>query len=97
MNSKRPKVESLRQPTLFELEKPSELVNQVKVDRPFSLPGTNIFLGTSAFTATGWEGSFYPAGMKSRDFLSYYASQFQTVEVDSTFYGTPKLMKSLVR
>src|SRR5258706_5380236 len=27
--------------------------------------------------------------MKSRDFLSYYASQFQTVEVDSTFYGTP--------
>ena len=27
--------------------------------------------------------------MKSRDFLSYYASQFQTVEIDSTFYGCP--------
>jgi len=41
------------------------------------------------FTAAGWEGSFYPPGMKSRDFLSYYATQFATVEVDSTFYGCP--------
>jgi len=27
--------------------------------------------------------------MKSRDFLSYYATQFATVVVDSTFYGCP--------
>jgi uncharacterized protein YecE (DUF72 family) len=27
--------------------------------------------------------------MKPREFLSYYATQFSTVEVDSTFYGTP--------
>jgi Protein of unknown function DUF72 len=57
------------------------------LDRPFSLP--DILLGTSAFTANGWEGSFYPRGMQSRDFLSYYATQFATVEVDSTFYGCP--------
>ena len=61
----------------------------LKTNRPFSLPGTGIFLGTSAFTAKGWEGSFYPRGMQSRDFLSYYATQFATVEVDSTFYGCP--------
>src|SRR5437762_9297289 len=36
-----------------------------------------------------WQGSFYPSGMKSREFLSYYATQFATVEVDSTFYGCP--------
>jgi uncharacterized protein YecE (DUF72 family) len=46
-------------------------------------------VGTSAFTAAGWEGSFYPSGMPPRDFLSYYATQFNTVEVDSTFYRTP--------
>jgi uncharacterized protein YecE (DUF72 family) len=46
-------------------------------------------LGTSAFTAAGWEGSFYPAGMQPRDFLTYYATKFDTVEVDSTFYRTP--------
>ena len=56
-------------------------------DRPYSLPG--IFLGTSSFTASGWQGTFYPSGMKPRDFLSYYATQFPTVEVDSTFYGCP--------
>src|ERR1700704_242817 len=69
------------------LDKTAELTSQLKVERPFSLPG--ILLGTSAFTASGWEGSFYPPGMKSRDFLSYYATQFATVEVDSTFYGCP--------
>jgi len=72
---------------LFELEKPSESVIQSNIERPFSLPG--IFLGTSSFTAKGWEGTFYPATMRSRDFLSHYARQFQTVEIDSTFYGTP--------
>ena len=48
-----------------------------------------IHLGTSAFTAAGWEGSFYPAGMKPADYLTYYATKFDTVEVDSTFYRTP--------
>jgi uncharacterized protein YecE (DUF72 family) len=57
--------------------------------RPFEISGAPIFLGTSSFTASGWEGSFYPKGMKSSNYLSYYARQFRTVEVDSTFYGTP--------
>src|SRR5271167_3269557 len=48
-----------------------------------------IRLGTSAFTAAGWQGSFYPEGLKPADYLSYYATQFDTVEVDSTFYRTP--------
>jgi len=48
-------------------------------------------VGTSAFTADGWEGSFYPAGMGAREYLSYYATQFDTVEIDSTFYRTPSL------
>jgi uncharacterized protein YecE (DUF72 family) len=50
-----------------------------------------IRLGTSAFTAAGWEGAFYPAGMKPAEFLSYYATKFDTVEVDSTFYRTPAI------
>jgi uncharacterized protein YecE (DUF72 family) len=48
-----------------------------------------IRLGTSAFTAAGWEGTFYPAGMKSADYLTFYATKFDTVEVDSTFYRIP--------
>jgi uncharacterized protein YecE (DUF72 family) len=48
-----------------------------------------ILLGTSSFTASGWEGVFYPKGMRSADYLSFYAEHFHTVEVDSTFYGCP--------
>src|ERR1035441_4849672 len=47
-----------------------------------------IRLGTSAFTAAGWEGSFYPKGLPAREQLTYYAQHFDTVEVDSTFYRT---------
>src|SRR5258707_346418 len=80
----------MRNPTLFDMEKLEDAAkpaSELKVERPCSLPG--ILLGTSAFTAAGWEGSFYPRGMQSRDFLSYYATQFATVEVDATFYGCP--------
>jgi uncharacterized protein YecE (DUF72 family) len=50
-----------------------------------------IRMGTSAFTAEGWVGSFYPKDMKPADFLSYYATQFDTLELDNTFYRTPAL------
>jgi uncharacterized protein YecE (DUF72 family) len=50
-----------------------------------------IRIGTSAFTAAGWEGGFYPQGLPAREQLSYYARHFDTVEVDSTFYRVPSL------
>jgi hypothetical protein len=49
------------------LEEAATLPNGLTGDRPYSVPG--IFLGTSAFAAKGWEGSFYPRGMQSRDYL----------------------------
>ena len=49
----------------------------------------SIYIGTSAFTAAGWEGTFYPLGTKPADFLNYYATKFNSVEVDSTFYRAP--------
>jgi uncharacterized protein YecE (DUF72 family) len=48
-----------------------------------------IHLGTSAFTATGWPGTFYPEELPEREYLIYYATKFDTVEVDSTFYRIP--------
>jgi uncharacterized protein YecE (DUF72 family) len=49
----------------------------------------SLYIGTSAFTAAGWEGSFYPKGAKPADYLSFYATRFNSVEVDSTFYRIP--------
>jgi uncharacterized protein YecE (DUF72 family) len=62
------------------------IVNESK-NAPSSEP--KIYLGTSAFTAAGWQGAFYPPEIKSKDYLSYYAQHFDTVEVNSTLYGCP--------
>jgi uncharacterized protein YecE (DUF72 family) len=82
-------VKPISQPSLFELDRTAEVVPQTNLqpERLFNDP--HLMLGTSAFTASGWSGSFYPAGMKSPDYLTYYASRFRTVEIDSTYYGTP--------
>ncbi len=53
--------------------------------------GKDIRIGTSAFTAAGWERSFYPAGMKPADYLAFYSTKFDTVELDNTFYRSPSL------
>jgi uncharacterized protein YecE (DUF72 family) len=50
---------------------------------------TGIRIGTSAFTAAGWPGTFYPDPLPEREYLTYYATKFDTVEVDSTFYTDP--------
>ncbi len=54
-----------------------------------SMAGGQIRLGTSSWTGEGWQGSFYPAKAKPQDFLSIYAREFGTVEIDSTFYRAP--------
>jgi hypothetical protein len=87
---KRRKLESIRQSSLFEMdtvETTTNLIGKLEVERPFFEPG--LLLGTSSFTATGWQGMFYPEGTKSSDYLKYYASKFKTVEIDSTYYLNP--------
>ncbi len=49
-----------------------------------------IRIGTSGWNYPHWRGVFYPSGLSQRKWLSYYASYFDTVEVNATFYGTPK-------
>ena len=48
-----------------------------------------IRLGTCAFTANGWVGSFYPRGLRQEHFLEHYAEEFDTVELDVTWYRVP--------
>ena len=47
-------------------------------------------LGTMGFGYKQWLGVFYPAGMPAKNFLSHYSTRFDAVEIDSTFYGTPR-------
>lgn len=65
---------------------------------------SNLRIGTSGWNYPAgkgtWNGIFYPAAVKGRrvkgavrakfDELAYYAEHFDTVEVNTTFYGQPK-------
>jgi len=52
----------------------------------------NLYIGTSGYSYKHWtNGVFYPLGLKSRDFLSFYAQHFRTVELNVSFYRLPKL------
>lgn len=48
-----------------------------------------IRIGTSGFSYDDWKGEFYPKKIDKKDMLSYYARQFDTVEINSTYYAIP--------
>jgi uncharacterized protein YecE (DUF72 family) len=49
-----------------------------------------IRVGTMGWGYVDWSGVFYPTETPSRDYIALYARSFDTVEIDSTFYATPK-------
>ena len=48
-----------------------------------------ILVGTSGWHYASWKGPFFPKGLKLKDQLAYYASQFRTTELNGVFYRTP--------
>ena len=48
------------------------------------------YLGTMGFSYKDWNAVFYPDGLAPRDYLAHYSQVFDTVELDSTFYGAPR-------
>ncbi len=45
----------------------------------------NLFIGTSGWNYKVWKDGFY-RGVKQKEWLQYYASRFNAVEVNATFY-----------
>ena len=48
-----------------------------------------ILLGCSGWQYKHWEGDFYPTGLAQKLWFSYYATQFDTVEINNSFYRLP--------
>jgi uncharacterized protein YecE (DUF72 family) len=47
------------------------------------------FIGTSGWSYSHWSGLFYPDGLRSAEQLPFYQQQFNTVEINSSFYRLP--------
>ena len=51
---------------------------------------TDFMIGTSGWQYKDWRGKFYPQDIPLKSWFDYYARQFDSVEVNSTFYHMPK-------
>jgi len=49
-----------------------------------------IRIGTSGWNYASWRETFYPPGLPARRWLEHYATVFDTVEINATFYRLAK-------
>ena len=49
----------------------------------------DLLLGTSGYDYPEWRGVFYPADLKRKDFLPYYSTVFNALELNFSFYRLP--------
>ncbi|MBO9594434.1 MAG: DUF72 domain-containing protein [Niabella sp.] len=48
-----------------------------------------LYIGTSGYSYSYWKGRFYPDKLPASGWLEYYATQFNTLELNNTFYRFP--------
>jgi len=67
-------------------------------DRPFAAlhyayeargGASMIYIGTSGFQYDDWVGTYYPEGMPKENWLAYFAEEFNTLEINFTYYRMP--------
>jgi uncharacterized protein YecE (DUF72 family) len=49
-----------------------------------------LICGTSGYSYKEWKGSFYPEKLPASKMLEFYASRFNGVEINNTFYRMPE-------
>ncbi|MBA7526103.1 hypothetical protein ES705_18263 [subsurface metagenome] len=47
---------------------------------------TNLYIGTSGWTYDHWKGLFYPSDLPKSRWFDFYKTQYNTVEINATFY-----------
>ncbi len=50
-----------------------------------------LWAGASGYAFKEWKGSFYPEKIKPEAMLAWYAERLPSVEINNTFYQTPKV------
>jgi uncharacterized protein YecE (DUF72 family) len=51
---------------------------------------SNIHVGCSGWVYRHWRGIFYPEGLPQKRWFERYAEEFDTVEINASFYRVPK-------
>lgn len=48
-----------------------------------------IYIGTSGFQYDDWVGTYYPQDLPKKEWLTFYAKEFHTLEINFTYYRMP--------
>ncbi len=48
-----------------------------------------IYIGTSGYSYEDWKNYFYPEDLDKKEYLGYYSTIFNTVELNFTYYCFP--------
>lgn len=73
----------------FGLPVDSELTNKTLSESKGS-DGVNIYIGCPRWGNKGWIGRVYPPKTNEKQFLNEYSKQFNSIELNATFYSIPK-------
>lgn len=73
----------------FTLPNPPNFIKNLNPKKKDIAP-LKFYIGASTWSDKDFKGHFYPEKTPQKNFLVEYAKQFNTVEVNSTRYGTPK-------
>jgi uncharacterized protein YecE (DUF72 family) len=61
-----------------------------QVASPDTHGSASCLIGCSGWQYKHWRGNFYPSSLSPDGWLPYYAEQFNTVEINNTFYRLPE-------
>lgn len=51
----------------------------------------NVYVGATGWTTRSWRGRWYPEKTPIKNFLEAYGHQFNSIELNTTYYNTPKI------
>ncbi len=51
---------------------------------------SKLYIGTSGWVYSHWDGIFYPEGLSSKDKLKFFSQHFKTAEINYSFYHLPR-------
>jgi len=71
----------------FSLPAESKENKRILPQKPATKP--QIYVGCPIWSQKEWVGKIYPPNAPSKDFLRYYAEQFNSIELNTTHYRIP--------
>jgi uncharacterized protein YecE (DUF72 family) len=73
---------------------PDKAATTIILKRNKAKSDSRVYIGCAKWGRPDWVGKIYPKGTKAGDFLEHYARQFNSIELNATFYRMPTVKQT---